>query len=156
MLAARFLAAIAIVAVAGVALAQSDCRHVAGTFVNQGVPPPACTSPVLFCTHGDLSGDLEGDYDFVMQTQTPNLAGPPVTMDFTGDSTITLADGTMVAHDVGTITFRVGALSPFETHVGIYDGSGAYAGASGSLVATGGYDLVTSQGSGTYQGTTCV
>lgn len=135
--------------------AAAGCVGVAGTFTNTAVPPPACTSPVLFCTHGDLDGDLDGDYDFVMSTQTPDLQGPPVTMDFTGASTITLPGGQMFANDQGTITFRVGAMSPFETHVNIHSGSGAYAGAHGHLVARGEYDLVAGAGHGTYEGTVC-
>lgn len=144
------------VLVAGLALADAGCVDVAGTFVNVAVPPPGCTSPVLFCTHGDLRGDFEGGYDFTMTTQTPDPAGPPVTADFTGESTITLDDGQMFAHDSGRITFRVVDPSPFETHVGIYDGTGPYAGATGHLLAEGQYDLVAGRGAGTYSGVLCV
>lgn len=141
--------------VAGLGDAQPECETVEGTFVNQAVAPPECDSPVFFCTHGDLSGDLEGDYDFTMLSQTPDLEGPPVTMAFTGESTITLADGAMSAEDHGSITLQLHAPSPFETHVEIHGGSGAYVGATGSLLAKGEYDVVMGEGSGTYEGVIC-
>lgn len=141
--------------VSGLAHAQQDCQSVNGTFVNHAVPPPECESPVLFCTLGILSGDLEGEYFFTMTSQTPDPQGPPVTMAFTGESTITLPEGQMMAQDHGSITFQVLTSSPFRTHVEIDEGTGAHAGVTGSLVADGEYDLLTGEGSGTYAGELC-
>lgn len=149
------LGLIAILALAAPGLAQT-CTAVEGPFVTTQVPPPECQSPVLTCTHGELGGDIDGEYDFTMLTLDPNpSAEHPTAFTFTGESTITTTDGTAYAEDTGDIEFKVGEPSPFRTVVHIVDGDGEFAGVTGTLVATGGLDLVAGTGEGHYVGTLC-
>jgi len=81
-------AAFAALALAGpAAAAAGGCHDVSGTFV--AVAPAVCPSPVGICTHGTLSGDLAGTYDFVASGFSP-------TGDLVGNSTITLKNGAVI------------------------------------------------------------
>src|SRR5688572_10378923 len=83
--------------------AAETCVQLSGDFV-AAAEIPCIASPVLICTHGALTGDLDGAYEFVMTTnQLGRDLGRPLLMTFTGESEILLADGTMLAEDHGTM-----------------------------------------------------
>lgn len=132
------------------------CIRVQGPFETTQVTPPECQSPVFTCTHGILHGDIEGEYDFTMLTLDPSPSpAHPTAFTFTGESTITTADGIAYAKDTGDIEFKVGEPSPFRTVVHIVDGTGSFEGVTGTLVATGGLDLIAGTGEGEYVGELC-
>ena len=136
-----------------------DCQPVRGTFTNQFLTGPAnCpTSPVALCTEGQLSGDLEGEYDFVFLTNEPVSQGTVVPIDrFTGESTIVLDEGTIVGRDFGILRAQRFPLADFTTHLRITSGTGAFEGASGQLTIQGLASFITGQGEGTYVGVICV
>jgi hypothetical protein len=121
--------------------AAGGCHAVSGTFV--AVSPPAC--PSFLCTHGRLSGGLEGTYDFVATGVTPEGA-------VTGNSTITLDNGAVIRGNDNSILNPDGS---FVTTVRIVGGTRQYAHATGALVAPGHF---TAGGGteGTYSGTICL
>ena len=132
-----------------------SCTTYVGDFVAT-TESPCLESPVLLCTHGTLTGDLPSQYDFVMTSQT-FLSDPadPTFLSFTGESVITTQTGKMQAQDTGKMWMRAGPW-PFETTVNIHGGDGAWAGATGKLVATGALDHERGVTEGTYVGEICV
>lgn len=118
---------------------------------------PCLASPVLLCTHGTLTGDLDGAYEFVMTSNTLGSdPSRPLLMSFTGTSEIILADGVMFAEDHGTMEIDPFGPWPFETHVVIHDGDGAWSGAQGELVAIGALDTNAGVTEGDYSGFVCL
>lgn len=150
-----FLAAAFALAFVGTTTAES-CFEVSGHFVATA-EIPCLASPVLLCTHGELDGDLPSRYDFVMTSQQA-LSDPldPLLLTFTGESIITLADGRMFAQDTGMMRVNPAGPWPFQTTVNVFDGEGAWAGATGTIVATGGLDLQRGVTEGDYVGRLCV
>ena len=113
----------------------------AGSFT--AVSPPDC--PSFLCTHGTLTGDLAGTYDFVATGVTPEGA-------VSGNSTITLDNGAVIN---GNDTSVLKTDGTFVTTVRIVGGTRQYAHATGALVAPGAF---TANGGteGTYSGTICL
>ncbi len=71
------------------AMAEKACFPVFGWFEADVVPPPACTSPVGFCTEGDLYGVLNGSYELTGEQFLPtNDARIPSVNFFTGTSDV--------------------------------------------------------------------
>lgn len=140
------LAAVALVASSS-ALAATET--VEGDFTSVGVLPPECGS--FLCTRGELTGDLEGTYFFTMTSLLPD-SGTPGAFLYAGNSSITTADGTLQGEDTGIMYFTSGNPAPFVTTVNVVSGGGAYAGATGTIVATGSLDFTTNHATGTYTG----
>ena len=132
------------------------CRGVDGPFTSVLVPPPTCTSPVGLCTHGILTGDFPGTYDFTFQTMAP-VPDHPGRFFYTGQSVITPAHGggQLFSDDHGYLDMNPAGGSPFVTTVLIAQGSGRYARSTGALVAQGTLDLATGQATGSYTGAIC-
>ncbi len=139
---------VAALALAGVAAAK-DCKPISGAFVADSLTGPACASPVGFCTHGTLTGDLRASYDFV---QLSTVFQPPALLTFTGASTIVRTHGgaTLYGSDTGSIDLAAGT---FTTVVQIVGGTKQYEGAAGQIVATG--NLTPTGTAGTYTGEIC-
>lgn len=144
-----------LIALALPAIAAPTCTPVSGEFI--AIAEPACAeSPVLFCTRGTLTGDLDGAYDFTMTSQTAGSdPARPQRLTFTGESIITLDDGRMFALDTGRMDADASGRFPFETIVNIHSGDGHHTGATGRLVATGALDLARGVTEGTYAGHLC-
>ena len=121
--------------------AAGGCHAVSGDFT--AVSPPSC--PSFLCTHGTLTGDLAGTYDFVAVGLTPDGA-------VAGRSTITLPNGAVIH---GSDTSVLHPDGTFVTTVRIVGGTRQYAHATGALVAPGAF---TANGGteGTYSGTICL
>lgn len=153
----RFALGTALLVGASPALADDgddNCRQVRGRFAS--VPAAPCDSPVGICTDGTLGGSLSGgDYAFVMNTMAPTPeASVPFVQFFTGESTITLRDGTVLRGvDAGAMNGR----PPGEP------GSGAMSmvltvveGGEGYLRIRGALNLATGEAQGRYEGEICV
>lgn len=113
----------------------------------------ACeASPIGWCTYGELTGDLNGTYEFVFESlgvvEDPERGEIQV---FTGYSIITLDDGTeMLGIDDGEMWGPDPFATPFITRVGVYEG-GLFDGVEGKIVASGFIDLVNNFTEGSYE-----
>lgn len=136
---------------AGSVRAEQACSTFSGDFT--AVPPAACASPVGICTHGTLTGGFPSTYDFTMDTLVPT--GIPGVFAYTGHSLLTAAGGTLTGADTGFMRMTGPASASFVTVVRIASGTGAYAGATGVIVAPGALDFSTGHTVGTYSGGVC-
>jgi hypothetical protein len=116
---------------------EGGCHSYAGKFTAEAV---LCTT---FCTHGTLTGDIEGTYDFVATDFTPT--------GLVGESTITLESGAVISGE------DVSVLNPdgtFVTTVTIVGGTRQFEHATGTLVAEG---VLTAAGTqGVYSAEICL
>src|SRR5205814_26256 len=95
-----------------------NCRPVKGTFLAKIVKEPPCPRNV-FCTAGELIGDVQGHYAFHV-TGKPKPAkapGPAATVQFfVGESTVTLERGeTLHGIDTGAIDEHQGGFASLVT-----------------------------------------
>jgi hypothetical protein len=120
--------------------ATGGCQSYAGDF--SAVTPAEC--PSFLCTHGTLTGDLEGTYDFVATAITPDGG-------LVGQSTITLANGAVIR---GSDTSVVNPDGTFVTTVNIVGGTRQYRRARGALVAAGSFTATGTEG--VYSGVICL
>ena len=97
------------------------------------------------CTGGPLTGGLAGTLAWRMST-IENTSDPDV-VKLTGVDTITTATGTLTIPDV---TFWNLATGDFVDAGVVQSGTGAFAGAHGTLVIQGGFDPVAGQGTSNY------
>ena len=114
------------------------------------MPPPTCPAN-SFCTSGDLSGDLKGNYAFHL-TKEPVTAGAPAADSirfFVGESTVTLKNGEkLVGIDTGTIDMPPGS-------GGIASLITWTQGATGQIRVSGVFDPTRQTTSGEYEGSVC-
>ena len=162
MLATRLLAALAVLTTTSLVAAHDDdddddcrCRHYDGPFSSVTVAPPQCTSPVGLCTHGLLTGEFEGTYDFTVATIAPDPYDPSA-MVLTGTSVITTQRGQIFTNDVSVMR-PMGPFnpSPFVTTAVISSGTHRYRHTTGQFVAAGGLTLATGQAIGSYTADLC-
>jgi hypothetical protein len=131
---------------------MGGCQEFSGEFTSMLVPPPACQSPVFFCTHGVLTGDIEGTYDFVA-TEFECRADPddPNMCTYAGDSIVTTDAGSIITRDTGVIHISSEpAISPFVTTAESVSGTRRYRNAKSIFVATGELNFITGEAVGTY------
>ena len=128
------LAAVALFNSSSAIAAAGGCHDISGGYVQQFVP---CTGTGLACVHATLTGDLHGVSDTVVTTFDP------VTRAFTGNVTTVRDNGAVIT---ATIEGIGGSNIGFETITG---GTRQYAGATGTIVATG-------TTVGTYAGRICL
>jgi hypothetical protein len=131
------------------------CQHFDGPFSSVTVAPPECTSPVGLCTHGLLTGEFVGTYDFTVETLTPDPSDP-TTLVLTGHSVVTTKNGQMFTDDV-SILHNMGPTtpSPFVTTAVVGSGTHHWRATSGQFVATGSLVLATGQATGSYTADLC-
>jgi hypothetical protein len=116
---------------------EGGCHSYAGKFTAVAV---LCTT---FCTHGTLTGDLEGTYDFVATAFTST--------GLIGKSTITLESGAAISGE--DVSF-LNADGTFVTTVTIVGGTRQFEHATGTLVAEG---VLTAAGTqGVYSAEICL
>ncbi len=132
-------------------VADPTCKPVVGSFEAHIVPPPACA--VVFCTAGRVWGGLAGTYAFSMPTPPQPSGTVPSIFFFTGDSTVTLKNGDVVAgKDTGSLDF--GPDGGFASLITFPDP--AHPGATlGQIRLRGQLDQVEGTTSGDYVGTFC-
>jgi hypothetical protein len=133
------------------------CQFIDGPFRSVTVPPPACTSPVGLCTHGQLSGELVAAYDFTFATiQSAGDPNDPTESVYTGHSVVTTAHGVLLTNDSGVIHIPAdGSPSPFVTTATVASGSGRLTGTTGVFVASGNLDFGTGVAVGSYIAQLC-
>ena len=127
------------------AVADPNTKSVRGTFEEQAVSGPACTSPVGLCAAGRFRGGLHGPFDIVVAGTTP-----------TSNPDVIVLDTASVLHTrTGDLSFS--GLTLYNTATGYFSsvdevsgGTGAWAGASGTLQSAGRF-TVEEGGSGRFQ-----
>ena len=136
---------------------EAGCKQYAGPFSSVLVPPPACTSPIGLCTHGQLSGDLQAAYDFTFATLAPaGDPNDPTKFFYTGTSIVTTNKGIIHTTDTGVISgVNATVIDPFVTTAQLAGGTHRYKNASGVFVATGELNVLTGEAAGTYTATIC-
>jgi len=139
--------------------AEDKCRPVNGHYAERAVAPSSCASPVGLCIEGEFSGGVRGAFA-VTATSFTGTADTPTTavVHFTGDGVIHARIGSRQGdlffksagafHTVGT-----GEIVDLQFVTG---GTGALAGASGALRASGTFDPVAGSGESEYMGTICL
>ena len=152
-------AGMALVLMAPRITAESRCRHVTGHYAEHAAAPTACPSPVGLCIEGEFSGSVRGAFAVTATSLAPT-ADTPMTavVHFTGDGAIHTRTGGKQGdlffksagafHTVGT-----GEIVDLQFITG---GTGAFAGASGALRASGTFDPATGSGESEYTGTVCL
>jgi len=135
-------------------IALSNCMPVKGKFSSYILPPDQClSSPVAFCTSGELTGRLHGKYDFIAQNFVPaNEPSVPGASYYSGFSFVHTRHGDIQLTDTGTLDLVNGRISSLLT---VSSGTGQYAQATGFLFITGFSDMVQGINSGSYSGEIC-
>lgn len=139
---AALLAALAIAGPAGAV--AGGCHPVSGSFV--AASPPACAG--IFCTVGQLSGDLDGSYSFVGYTFAPDGG-------LLGHSTITLSNGAVItSNDESVLDGPPLPGTRFVTTIDFSGGTREFDHVTGGLVAPG---AISDGGTvGSYAGEYCL
>lgn len=136
----------------GQVAAAATCKKVKGTLTLQALDPSACLSPVDLCAAGTYRGDLKATSLFT-GTAFISTADTPTTgvVIATGDNLITTAGGTLSTKDAIVLeTIGDGNFAEVDTIAG---GTGEWAGATGTLRATG--TFLNGSGEGAYEGEIC-
>ncbi len=133
------------------------CLPLVGSF--DAVPAPAseCSSPVGFCTRGNLTGTLRGTYAFTMDTTGPADARVPGVNNFTGTSVVTTRRGaTLTGIDTGTIDLDPTRFGSFVSLITFQSGTGHLASFSQAQIALrGALDFASGQTEGNFRGRIC-
>ncbi len=151
-LAGAVIFALLVLAIGGVAAAP-HCQTVSGQFTLQPLTGPTCLSAVGICATGVYRGGINGDSSFtassVIQTaDTPTTAVILVT----GDNLIQTAHGDLLTKDAVVLkTTGAGEFAEVDT---IVSGTGDWAGATGTITATGTF-TTSDGGDGHYTGEVC-
>jgi hypothetical protein len=138
---------------------SARCRTVNGHYAEHAVDPNSCPSPVGLCIEGEFSGTIRGGFTSTATSFTPT-ADTPLTavVPFTGDGTIHARidgrRGDAFFKSAGAFhTVDRGEIVDLQFITG---GTGAFAGASGALRASGTFDPIAGCGESQYSGTICV
>ncbi len=142
-------------------MSEKTCFPVFGWFDAEVIPPPACTSPVGFCTEGNLYGVLRGGYSLTGEQflQTGDGRIPFVNF-FTGTSDVSSTLGNFIGVDAGSINLSApgsigsGRVSTLIT-ITENTGGGWLPIDSGFLYIRGRSDLATGTVDGDYAGIVC-
>lgn len=97
------------------------------------------------CTGGPLTGGLAGRLSWRMDSMEPT--SDPDVVKLTGVDTITTSTGTLTIPDITYWNLSTGA---FVDYGFVASGTGAFAGAHGSLVIQGSFDPAAGQGTSHY------
>jgi hypothetical protein len=151
-IAASIVAVGAVVLFQGRASATPHCKNVRLT-VTTAVDPQACASPVGLCTSGSIrqGGSEWATTHYVASS----VGGSAVTTDmsYAGAMTVTRSNGTLVLGDSGLVNLADGM---YTEYMRVISGTGAFAGATGTLFSNG-YVVGTLQGfDGTLTGELCL
>lgn len=133
--------------------AMSNCVPVNGKFSSQVLPPDQCQSPVAFCTRGQLTGALHGEYDFSAQSFVPaSEPSVPGVSYYSGYSFIHTTHGDLQLTDTGALDLVNGRIASLLT---VTSGTEQYSMATGYLFVTGFSDLTLGTNRGWYEGEIC-
>lgn len=137
------------------AFADPDCRHVRSRVTIVAAAENHCNSPISLCASTTFRGQLRGTSNFV-GTQSLITDDTPVSgsIILTGTNTIQLRDGVLVTKDTIVLsTLPTGEFAEVDTIVPT-ESTGAYAGATGNLTATG--TFINGVGEGELEGVICL
>jgi len=158
-LAAFMLIGAAFVPTAAHVGADAVCRDVNGHYAEHSVAPSICPSPVGLCIEGEFSGGIRGAFASTATSFTPT-ADTPLTavVPFTGDGIIHARidgrRGDLFFKSAGAFhTIDKGEIVDLQYITG---GTGAFAGASGALRASGTFDPIAGSGQSEYSGMVCI
>jgi hypothetical protein len=146
-----------VVAAASPARADQACKPVVGSFEAQIVTDGCLAAPGLLCTSGRVWGGLQGTYSFTMASAVPTTAVAPPTaavpsiLFFTGNSTVTLKDGSE-AHGIDTGSIDLPTLGGQGGFASLITFAGSI---SGQIRLRGEFDPVDGTTNGDYLGTIC-
>ena len=139
--------------------AESRCRQVIGHYAEHAAAPTSCPSPVGLCIEGEFSGSVRGAFAVTATALAPT-ADTPITsvVQFTGDGVI----HARIGGRQGAVFFK--SAGAFHTAGSgeivdlqfITSGTGAFAGVSGALRASGTFDPLTGSGESEYSGMVCL
>ena len=142
----------------------NGCKKVEGR-VNITSVPSGCSSPLHMCGEGTIKGDIKGQVSVAttwmgLSALLPEMppASPLPGMSnayvifMTADTVFTTADGTLTSQDATTLSGLTGEYAEVIT---ITEGTGSYAGATGTIIAAGTSSLESGSASGTYSGNIC-
>lgn len=141
------------------ATAQADprCRPVYGAFDLIPVSE-SCSSPVGVCGKGTFRGLLRGPYTAVLTSiattaDTPSTGVVLITGDLALQARLGSKAGVITVKEAGS--FHTTGDGEFAELFSIAGGTGDFAGASGTVFATGTFDFAGG-GEGQYHGTICL
>jgi hypothetical protein len=139
--------------------AEVRCRDVNGHYEEHSVDPGSCPSPVGLCIEGNFSGAIRGAFASTATSFTPTSDTPlTAVIHFTGDGTVHATMGGRT----GDLFFKSAGAFHTVDGGGIVDlqfisgGTGAFAGASGVLRASGTFDPIAGSGESEYSGRLCI
>jgi hypothetical protein len=133
------------------------CFPLVGRFDAVPAPPSECTSPVGFCTRGDLTGTLNGSYEFTMDSTTSADPRVPAINSFTGESVVSTTRGaTITGVDTGTIDLNPARFGSFVSLITFQSATGYLEGFSrGQIALRGALDFASGQTEGNFRGQLC-
>ena len=138
---------------AGRASAAAKCKNVRGHVTSQTVTEN-CNSPIALCAAGQFYGAIRGEFFLVGTSLTPTQDTPVTGVYvFTGDNVVKTKDGDIYTKDAGALNLTPGSTGDDISIVTITGGTGAYAGATGRLRASGTFS--ESGGEFSYEGELC-
>jgi hypothetical protein len=132
--------------------AAARCRKVHGRIALESASGAACASPIGICATGSFRGSVSGVFSFTGTSLTPTVDTPTTSVVLlTGDNLIQTRDGDLMTKDA--VVLRATGTGDFAEVDTIIGGTGAWAGATGSLTATG--TFTAAGGRGEYAGEVC-
>ena len=116
----------------GYALASEDAQQAHGSLRSQPLVE-GCTSPIGFCTTGQASGTINGDFTFTATRFVPS--DTPDVILYTGEIVFRTSRGEVRCEDAGA--YNIDELEsgpgPFASLCTITGGTGDWAGATGHI-----------------------
>ncbi|HLM58718.1 MAG TPA: hypothetical protein VK422_21620 [Pyrinomonadaceae bacterium] len=138
---------------AGSASAAARCKNVRGHVTSHTVTEN-CSSPIALCAAGQFYGAIRGEFFLVATSLTPTQDTPATGVYiYTGDTVIKTKEGDIHTKDAGALNLTPGSTGDDISIVTITGGTGAYAGATGRLRASGTFS--ESGGEFSYEGEVC-
>ncbi|HEX8558260.1 MAG TPA: hypothetical protein VF668_09170 [Pyrinomonadaceae bacterium] len=138
---------------AGNAAAAAKCRNVRGHVTSQTVTEN-CPSPISLCAAGQFYGAIRGELLLVATSLTPTQDTPVTGVYmYTADDVIKTKEGDIYTKDAGALNLTPGSTGDDVSIITITGGTGAYAGATGRLRASGTFS--DAGGEFSYEGELC-
>jgi hypothetical protein len=151
--AALVAAAALFAAPAGRASSAAKCKNVRGHVTSQTLTEN-CASPIGLCAAGQFYGAIRGELLLVATSLTPTQDTPVTGVYmYTADDVIKTKEGDIYTKDAGALNLAPGSTGDDISIVTITGGTGAYAGATGRLRASGTFS--EAGGEFSYEGELC-
>jgi hypothetical protein len=150
---AVLVAAALVSAPAGNAAVATKCKNVRGHVTSQTVTEN-CPSPIGLCASGQFYGASRGELLLVATSLTPTQDTPATGVYmYTADDIIKTKEGDIYTKDAGALNLTPGSTGDDISIITITGGTGAYAGATGRLRASGTFS--DAGGEFSYEGEVC-